>query len=90
MLLWVAGFDIIYACQDVEFDRRGRAAQRAGPAGRARGALRLAAACHLGMVAAAGAAAAGVSAFGLDLSGAASRPWPCCWPTSIGWSGPTI
>jgi len=22
VLLWVAGFDIIYACQDVEFDRR--------------------------------------------------------------------
>ena len=22
MLLWVAGFDILYACQDVEFDRK--------------------------------------------------------------------
>ena len=24
VLLWVAGFDIIYACQDVEVDRRDR------------------------------------------------------------------
>ena len=22
VLLWVAGFDVLYACQDVEFDRR--------------------------------------------------------------------
>ena len=37
VLLWVAGFDIIYACQDVDFDVAGRAAQRAGAAGRGRG-----------------------------------------------------
>lgn len=49
VLLWVAGFDIIYACQDVDFDRA--AGLHSVPArwGVAR-ALRLAALCHLGMV----------------------------------------
>jgi 4-hydroxybenzoate polyprenyltransferase len=50
VLAWVTGFDMIYACQDVEFDRKLRlhsAASRWGvPA-----ALRLAALCHLGTVA---------------------------------------
>ena len=32
VMLWVAGFDMIYACQDLEFDRRDAAAQRARPA----------------------------------------------------------
>ena len=49
VLLWVAGFDMIYACQDVAFDvtmRLSSAPARWGvPA-----ALRLAALCHLGMV----------------------------------------
>jgi 4-hydroxybenzoate polyprenyltransferase len=49
VMLWVAGFDIIYACQDVEFDRseglRSVPARIGVP-----GALRLAAACHAGMV----------------------------------------
>jgi 4-hydroxybenzoate polyprenyltransferase len=49
VLLWVAGFDIIYACQDYEFDREAglhsMPARIGVPAG-----LRLAAACHLGMV----------------------------------------
>ena len=48
--LWVAGFDIIYACQDVDFDvamRLRSVPARFGVAA----ALRLAAACHLGMVA---------------------------------------
>jgi 4-hydroxybenzoate polyprenyltransferase len=49
VLLWVAGFDIIYACQDLEFDRQ--TGLRSVPArfGLAR-ALRLAALCHLGTV----------------------------------------
>jgi 4-hydroxybenzoate polyprenyltransferase len=49
VLLWVAGFDVIYACQDVEFDRA--TGLRSVPArlGVAR-ALRLATACHFGMV----------------------------------------
>jgi 4-hydroxybenzoate polyprenyltransferase len=45
VVLWVAGFDIIYACQDVEFDVRMKlfsAPARWGVAA----ALRLAAACH--------------------------------------------
>jgi 4-hydroxybenzoate polyprenyltransferase len=50
VLLWVAGFDIIYACQDVDYDRsRGLRSvpARLGVAS----ALRLAAVCHLGTVA---------------------------------------
>jgi 4-hydroxybenzoate polyprenyltransferase len=50
VMLWVAGFDMIYACQDVEFDVRTglySVPARLGVAG----ALRLAAACHLAMVA---------------------------------------
>lgn len=49
VLLWVAGFDIIYACQDVEFDRRMRLYSVPARLGVAR-ALHLAAACHFGMV----------------------------------------
>jgi 4-hydroxybenzoate polyprenyltransferase len=49
VVLWVAGFDIIYACQDVEFDVKMKlfsAPARWGVAA----ALRLAALCHAGMV----------------------------------------
>jgi 4-hydroxybenzoate polyprenyltransferase len=49
VLLWVAGFDIIYACQDVEFDRQARLHSVPARIGAA-GALRLAAVCHLGMI----------------------------------------
>lgn len=49
VLLWVAGFDIIYACQDVDFDVK--ANLRSVPAAMGVGrALRLAAVCHLGMI----------------------------------------
>ena len=49
VMLWVSGFDIIYACQDVEFDVS--AGLHSVPARLGvRGALWLAAACHLGMV----------------------------------------
>jgi 4-hydroxybenzoate polyprenyltransferase len=49
VMLWVSGFDIIYACQDADFDVR--AGLRSIPArwGVA-GALRLAACCHAGML----------------------------------------
>jgi 4-hydroxybenzoate polyprenyltransferase len=50
VMLWVAGFDMIYACQDTDFDVRMRlhsAPARFGVAG----ALRLAGLCHLAMVA---------------------------------------
>jgi 4-hydroxybenzoate polyprenyltransferase len=50
VMLWVAGFDIIYACQDVNFDLRMRLRSLPARLGVA-GALRAAAACHLGMVA---------------------------------------
>jgi 4-hydroxybenzoate polyprenyltransferase len=50
VLLWVAGFDMIYACQDAAFDQQMRLysipARFGVPA-----ALRLAALCHFGMVA---------------------------------------
>jgi 4-hydroxybenzoate polyprenyltransferase len=49
VMLWVAGFDVIYACQDVDFDVKMRlfsAPRRFGVAG----ALRLAACCHGAMV----------------------------------------
>ena len=49
VLLWVAGFDIIYACQDAAFDREAKLhsvpARLGVPC-----ALRVAALCHLGML----------------------------------------
>ncbi|WZO96354.1 UbiA-like polyprenyltransferase [Isosphaeraceae bacterium EP7] len=45
VLFWVAGFDIIYACQDAEFDRGAGLHSIPGRIGIAN-ALRLAAACH--------------------------------------------
>ena len=45
VLLWVAGFDIIYACQDFEYDRGAKLRSVPTALGIA-GALRLAAACH--------------------------------------------
>jgi 4-hydroxybenzoate polyprenyltransferase len=50
VLLWVAGFDIIYACQDVDFDRRRRLHSLPARLGVDR-ALWIAAACHLGTIA---------------------------------------
>jgi 4-hydroxybenzoate polyprenyltransferase len=49
ILLWVAGFDIIYACQDVAFDAKARLRSIPARLGVA-GALRLAAVCHFGMI----------------------------------------
>ncbi len=50
VLLWVAGFDMIYACQDVAFDHKMRLCSVPARFG-VRTALWMAAACHLGMVA---------------------------------------
>jgi 4-hydroxybenzoate polyprenyltransferase len=47
--LWGAGFDVIYACQDVEFDRQAGLHSLPARWGVVR-ALRWAALCHLGMV----------------------------------------
>jgi 4-hydroxybenzoate polyprenyltransferase len=49
VLFWVAGFDIIYACQDVEFDRRMGLASVPVYLG-VRASLRLALLCHVVMV----------------------------------------
>ena len=49
VVLWVAGFDVIYACQDVAFDARMRLFSIPARRG-VRPALRLAALCHFGMV----------------------------------------
>jgi 4-hydroxybenzoate polyprenyltransferase len=49
VLFWVAGFDILYACQDVDFDRAARL--RSVPAALGvPGALRVALACHAVML----------------------------------------
>lgn len=49
VLLWVAGFDMIYACQDCDFDKTMRLKSVPARWGVA-GALRLAAVCHFGML----------------------------------------
>jgi 4-hydroxybenzoate polyprenyltransferase len=49
VLFWVAGFDIIYACQDVDYDRRARLASIPARLG-VRASLRLALVCHAVMV----------------------------------------
>ncbi len=49
VLLWVAGFDMIYACQDADFDAAMHLFSIPGRFG-VKTALRLAALCHLGMV----------------------------------------
>ncbi len=47
VLLWVAGFDIIYACQDIDYDRSAGLRSLSASLG-AKRALALAALCHLG------------------------------------------
>jgi 4-hydroxybenzoate polyprenyltransferase len=49
VLFWVAGFDILYACQDVDFDRKARLRSVPAALGVA-GALRVALVCHVVMV----------------------------------------
>ncbi len=49
VLTWVTGFDVIYACQDAEFDRAHGLRSLPARLG-VRGALRLAAACHAATV----------------------------------------
>ncbi len=49
VMLWTAGFDVIYACQDVDFDRGAGLHSIPARLGVA-GALRLAAVCHAGML----------------------------------------
>ncbi|HRX78470.1 MAG: 4-hydroxybenzoate octaprenyltransferase [Planctomycetaceae bacterium] len=49
VLMWVAGFDMIYACQDYEFDVKAKLRSIPTAMGIA-GALRLAAVCHCAMI----------------------------------------
>jgi 4-hydroxybenzoate polyprenyltransferase len=49
VLFWVAGFDILYACQDVDFDRKAGLASVPSRLG-VRNSLRVALACHVVMV----------------------------------------
>jgi 4-hydroxybenzoate polyprenyltransferase len=49
VLAWVTGFDIIYACQDVDIDRSAGLFSIPAHIG-VRNALRVAATCHLGMI----------------------------------------
>lgn len=49
VLFWVAGFDILYACQDVDFDRKARLHSVPALLGVA-GALRVALGCHVLML----------------------------------------
>ncbi|HEY7155813.1 MAG TPA: UbiA-like polyprenyltransferase [Gemmataceae bacterium] len=50
VLFWVAGFDIFYACQDVDFDRKARLRSIPAALG-VRASLRVALLCHLAMLA---------------------------------------
>jgi 4-hydroxybenzoate polyprenyltransferase len=50
VLFWVAGFDILYACQDVDFDRRAKLSSVPAWLG-VPGSLRVALACHIVMLA---------------------------------------
>ena len=49
VLFWVAGFDILYACQDVDFDRKARLHSVPAALG-VRASLRMALACHVVML----------------------------------------
>ncbi len=49
VLAWVAGFDVIYACQDADFDAEARLFSIPARFG-VTAALRIAALCHLGMI----------------------------------------
>ena len=50
VLFWVAGFDILYACQDVDFDRRAKLHSVPAALG-VKASLRVALVCHLVMLA---------------------------------------
>jgi 4-hydroxybenzoate polyprenyltransferase len=51
VMFWVAGFDILYACQDVDFDRKAKLASVPARLG-VRASLRVATLCHVAMLAA--------------------------------------
>ena len=69
VVMWVAGFDVIYACQDVDFDRRTGLAsipRRLGIAW----ALAISALLHVGMIALLVAVPSAARVYGIDLGAA--------------------
>ena len=85
--LWVGGFDVLYACQDVDFDRAAGLHSVPKRFGIAR-ALLIARAMHVVMI---GAAAVAGGKFRAALASLGrNRWWPRCWPTSTPWCTPTI
>ncbi len=88
MFAWVAGFDILYACQDVDFDRKARLHSVPALFG-VRIALWIALGCHVAMVALLlvlyWAAAPFLGLFYLAGVGFVA----VCSPTSTGWCAPT-
>ena len=88
VLFWVAGFDILYACQDADFDRddglHSVPARLGVPAS-----LRIAAGVPRGHVRAAGGAVLRVAAPGGGVPGRAGGGRRRCWCTSTRWCGRT-
>ncbi len=70
VMLWVAGFDIIYACQDAEFDRRAGLQSVPARVGIS-GALKIAAVCHFAMI--------GILASLPSIASLAATPLPLGW-----------
>ncbi len=84
--LWVGGFDVLYACQDVEFDQQAglfSVPKRFGIAA----ALQIARVMHVGVVLLLSWLASVLVCPGP--LGRASSSSPPCWPTSIRWFMPT-
>ena len=88
VVLWVAGFDMIYACQDFDFDVAMRLRSVPARFGVAR-ALRLAALCHFGMVGLLLVLPWVYDGFGGIYLAREWQPSACFWPTSTISCGPT-
>ena len=89
VLTWVAGFDMIYACQDFEFDRETKLRSIPSRLG-IPGALRLAACCHAVTVVLLALLPTVYPPFGLLYGWLRWVWWRFCWFTSIGWCDRTI
>src|SRR5690348_9364565 len=84
---WVGGFDVLYACQDYDFDLRNGLHSLPRYLGIAR-ALLIARLFHAAMMLL---LVALVLSFQLGALGWRAWPWSaCCWPTSTRWSRATI
>ena len=88
VLFWVAGFDILYACQDVDFDRKAGCTASPPPSASAPACARpwpVTSSCWGCWRPSTGRR----SRTSAGSTWPAWRPWPCCWPTSIGSCGRT-